>query len=266
MFLNLRSPNPFMFIIKSHILWIGEVMDVALVITGHREGPWLKTAIESALRNKLNISETANVYVFLDRPDETTIEAARSFGASVTIFEVEFGDICRVRNNAVSVLKEKYLAFLDGDDLWGDSWLSSCIAKVRSSPSGSDFILHPQLTYCFGSSGIESQVVMEHIDSESPEFNSFELISSNFWSALAFAPKSVFQRFPYISSSSKLALGFEDWTFNIQTLAAGIPHKVLPETVHFIRRKEKGSRVKEESSRGATFYPSDLWLGGPPSQ
>jgi hypothetical protein len=120
-------------------------------------------------------------------------------------------------------------------------------------------VLHPQLTYCFGTEGIESQIVMEHIDSEDTRFDPFNLVSSNYWSALAFASKTLLMKYPYVSSSKALGLGFEDWTFNIQTLSSGIRHAVIPETVHFIRRKESGSRGAEENARSATFKPTSNW-------
>ncbi len=235
-------------------------MSIAAVITAHAEGVWLTHAIESALRNSALLGVDTKVYVILDNPDEPTLAAANAFGSAVTLMNVSFGDVCKVRNHAVSAISEEYIAFLDGDDLWGDSWLSACLSQLSKEREDDDWVFHPQLTYCFGTEGIESSIVMEHIDSESREFNPYSLVSSNLWSALAFAPRKLFARYPYVSSSLELGLGFEDWTFNIQTLSGGVRHKVLDKTIHFIRRKEKGSRGKEEAGRGATFLPSEYWL------
>lgn len=235
-------------------------MSIAAVITAHAEGGWLTFAIESALRNISLLDTEARVYVLLDNPDQLTLQAASAYGDSITLLKVSFGDVCQVRNFAVNSVKEDFIAFLDGDDLWGDSWLSACLNQLRLEDESDNWVFHPKLTYCFGTNGVESSIVMEHIDSESKEFNPYSLVSSNLWSALAFAPKKIFSKFPYVSSSEELGIGFEDWTFNIQTLAGGVRHKVLEETIHFIRRKPQGSRGKEEAGRGATFLPSGYWL------
>ena len=235
-------------------------MDIAAVITGHAEGDWLAKAMESARINGelLPKGVSFSIHVYLDSADSLTLSRAREF-EKVQVVEVEFADICKVRNLAVEQISSDYIAFLDGDDLWCDDWLLRCIEFYKSQIESECMVLHPQLTYCFGTQGIESQIVMEHIDSKDDRFDPFNLVSSNYWSALAFAPRSLFQKFPYVSSSEFLGLGFEDWTFNIQTLSSGIRHAVVPETVHFIRRKDSGSRGAEENARKATFKPTFDW-------
>jgi glycosyltransferase involved in cell wall biosynthesis len=241
------------------------VLDFAAVVTGHREGVWLRASIESALKNaqflEHNSSGTARVYVLLDNPDSITEKIASEFLSVVSLHKLQFGDISQVRNYAVNLIQEEYIAFLDGDDLWAYNWLFECHSFLLKSNHPRLEVLHSNINYQFGGEMIESMVVIEQISSADPRFNLFALSTGNYWSALCCAHKSIFLACPYVSSNYEVGYGFEDWTFNIQTFEKGFIHQVIPETAHFIRRKTAGSRVKHESSMKITHFPSKLWSG-----
>lgn len=244
-------------------------MKIICVITAHNELSYLKFALDSALENRLGLTEEAGskseIRIMLDRPSQEMVGVARALtqGLSRVSLEIlEFGDVCKVRNFAVSTSqKGSYIAFLDADDLWGQNWLSQCEAFLRKTSQPLNAILHPKLNYYFGEAQTKhSRVVFQHVSSTDTSFDVINLATANYWSALAFSSKEIFEETPYVSSDPRAGIGFEDWTFNIQTLRKGIQHIALEETVHFIRDKVSGSRRRLEAEFASTFYPSKLWL------
>lgn len=239
-------------------------MKVTAVVVGHREGEWLRSALRSALQNVEAVrvrypSVDARVSVFLDNPDSLTRQVAFDFNSQVEISEVSFGDLGMVRNFAVTSGEDStHFAFLDGDDLWSWNWLEGAVSRAMDK-NGDTFVLHPQINYCFGTSGAESRVISEHVSTSDSRYDPYALVSGNYWSALSFAPRTVYKNFPYVSRSIELSIGFEDWIFNIQTIGAGIEHLSVPGTAHFHRRKPHGSLAQEEKDRQATFFPTRYW-------
>lgn len=237
---------------------------VSTAITAHSEGRFLRSAIESVFRNievlKNSYGCEAEVLLILDSPTDETLAIATEFGSEVTISEVNFRDVSKARNLASQLASGKHLAFLDGDDIWSWNWLKNCYDFVLRLGAGEKFLLHPELNYFFGDHSGQALTLFEHVSSEDKRFDVFDLATSNFWTALAFGPVEVFRETPYVSSSIHNSIGFEDWTFNIQAIEAGVKHLVVPETVHYLREKPSGSRRKEESRHGLFHAPSRLWM------
>lgn len=243
-------------------------MPIHSIITAHNEKTFLPFALKSVLANvdRLPASEkaTANVRIMLDRPDDEMLKLVRQLSLSnpLASYEVvDYGDISKVRNHAISNIPSgDFVAFLDADDLWCDTWLEKCIELINKNNSAKESVLHPKLNYYFGEAQTKhSRIVFEHISSLNEEFQLLNLANTNYYAALAFASKDVFAATPYVSSDKKKKIGFEDWTFNIQTLSKGIAHLVVEETVHFIRDKVHGSRRREEANHSLNFHPSTIW-------
>lgn len=224
----------------------------------------MRAALLSALRSvevlrEANSDIDAQVQLYLDNPDKKTIAIASGFSDQVGITQVSFGDLGLVRNYAIDVGTDStHFAFLDGDDLWSSNWLALAANKAIEF-SDSNFVLHPEIAYCFGTQGIESRVISEHISTSDSRYDPYALIAGNYWSALSFASRELYQQFPYVRRSLDLSIGFEDWIFNIQTVGAGTHHVAVPRTAHFHRRKSNGSLAQAEIDREATFIPTRFW-------
>jgi hypothetical protein len=67
-------------------------------------------------------------------------------------------------------------------------------------------------------------------------------------------------RYPYKPVNKKSGLGFEDWSWNIETIRKNIPHLVVPETVHLIQIKESGSLGQQSALAGLfSTLPEEVW-------
>ena len=231
---------------------------VAVILNAHRERWYLHTALASVAdavaRARAEAGLDVAVHIVLDRPDDLTrevAEASRPEGA--TMEEVDHGDLALSRQSGIAAVTADFVALMDGDDLWGQDWLVRAHEQARRATRPT--VWHPDINVIFG--GGQPQVFV-HADSESPDFDSFELFDHNHWTSLSFAARETYLEFPFHPLHLTRGRGFEDWSWNCRTLAAGVAHRVVPETVHFIRRRE-GSLSRLSQTLGILPEPTTLF-------
>ncbi|MES2367776.1 MAG: glycosyltransferase, partial [Pseudomonadota bacterium] len=144
------------------------------------------------------------------------------------------------RNAAVKCARANnydLIAFLDGDDLFGPSWIPGLCAEYdrdRYSEMSEDRIYHPQWSILFDPT---KYVIREHIGQIDPRFDSRDMMFYNPWSALcAFNPLSAKWKYREHKKTDK-KFSFEDWSFNLDTWCDGQVHVVVPDTYHFLRMR-----------------------------
>ena len=195
----------------------------------------------------------------LDRPDRATIDFFAPFADNFDLIEqVNVGDLAKSRNVAAQRAGSRYLAFFDGDDLWGKQWLSRAVALAPACAENS--IFHPQVVYYFVSDdfAVNSQTasphpqaasfLMLHEDSTSPEFSSDCLSFENVWTSNSFGLTDLYLTHPFPELRRESGFGIEDWAWNYRTLRSGVAHRVVPDTVHMVRIKESGSLGAQNST------------------
>lgn len=256
-----------------------DAYDITVVIVFHRERYFalpalssMKLMVENARLAGLRIEACA----FLDKSDSTTNHLVRSRGFWLdSINEVSFGDLGNVRNNATNHAKGKFLAFFDGDDLWGEHWILKAFQCATSQSDELTTIWHPEYLYYFSEADFDAHSInlipninassfhMRQISSTSEGFIRESLFLNNIWTANAFAQKALYKEFPYLKINDELGLGIEDWSWNIKTIWNGISHKIVPDTVHLIRQKEFGSLGQKNLRSGLLPYLPDEAIFNP---
>lgn len=235
--------------------------DITVTVIFHREGDLAAAALAS-LGDLVNVARAAGLAVetqaILDRPDELTGHIVGVRGRWLgSVKEVSFGDLGLSRNAATQCAHGRFLAFLDGDDLWGEEWLRGAFMAANATAQSRDAIWHPEHLYIFNEtdlerdprSGIRSFHSLMH-GSDTPGFDPTMLLFHNLWSANALATRELHLRFPYRAVDRSRGLGIEDWSWNLATLAAGIEHRVVPGTVHLIRRRSSQSLDRQNREAG----------------
>ncbi len=237
--------------------------DISLIITAHNEGLLAHRTLNSALASVANAKASnvsTQIIVVLDNPsDETRAYFDRQREVlGLNIFEVDFKDTGPSRNFAVSKAHGNYVAFLDADDIICENWLLSSFNFFKSVQN-KNIILHPQYLLFFGQIEDRGKIfkLQEVIDFNHNEFNKLNLIEHNYWSALCFTTKEILLATPY--KKMLPGFGYEDWEFNIETVAKGIRHHVVPETIHFIRQRGASSRSAKSSQVFTTILPNKLF-------
>jgi hypothetical protein len=229
--------------------------DISAIVTAHCEAIMLGTTLRSLIEAAEHAEQsglTVERLVLLDRPDRTTrgmVVDRPEIGLRVV--EVDFGDQGKVRNTAVQEASGEFLAFLDGDDLWGFNWLTDAIKIARQDAERT--IVHPEFNWFFGG----QQSILRHTDQDDPGFDAELLRTANYWDALCLAHRSIHLRFPYCDRDIANGFALEDHHWNCITLEAGLRHRVARDTVHFKRRRS-GSQFAETTQSGAIRRPTAL--------
>lgn len=227
--------------------------DITAIITAHGEGLMAGVSFHS-LRDAVAVARDGGldveVLVVLDNPDRATREVfsdAEAHGSRVV--EVSYADQGRVRNHAAELAKGRYIAFLDGDDLWSENWLTEAYAVCATDPGR--IIAHPEVNWFFEQIGN----LFFMVDQTDPEFDPAYLRFSNYWDALCLSPAAAHRDHPFSDRDIAAGFAYEDWHWNLETVAAGFQHRVVPDTLHFKRRR-RWSQTLEASQNLSLPRPS----------
>ncbi len=224
--------------------------DLSCIIIGHREGRLAVPSLQSyqaAVDTARAAGYTVETRLCLDRPDDLTralFEAYR--GDAPPVLEYDFGDQGKVRNAAIGPsetgVQGHYTAFLDADDLWSADWLVQGLAFLKTMPD--THIAHPAYNYFFE----QQATIFCHIDQEDPRFRPDLLRVVNYWDALCICPTAIYRECPFCERDIDGGYAFEDWVWNLETVARGKMHKVVPDTVLFKRRQATSQTIRAGQS------------------
>jgi len=241
--------------------------NISAVINGHAEGLLLKPSIDSALRAReyaVAKGLAVELIVILDRPDDisrTVAHACLKDHPHARVVEVQNGDLGLSRNDGASAASGEYVAFLDGDDLWGKNWPTA--AYNSAVASGREIVWHPEVNVYFGG----TPHIFLHIDSDDPSFEISGIAYTNYWTALSFVRRDFLLQVPYSRTQLAKQIGYEDWGWNLHTMELGAVHKIVPGTGHAIRTKPPGSSLlSATSAAGCMPAPSKVFLNALPKR
>ncbi|KAA3447138.1 hypothetical protein C7I87_28185 [Mesorhizobium sp. SARCC-RB16n] len=239
--------------------------DITATIVFHTEGDFATPALQS-LREVVDVARSAGLLVqtqaILDRPDSLTKQIVASRGSFLDrVQEVSFGNAAMSRNAGAVLARGRFLAFFDGDDLWGEQWLREAHAAATDPSAAALAVWHPEVVYCFSNGDLNRQsgtstpgagtqsFHLIHEPSDAPGFNRSSLAMNYIWTANVFAPHEVHRRHPYKFGNEADGFGVEDWSWHIETTWDGIPHRVVPGTVHIVRIKDQALSLGHHNVR-----------------
>jgi glycosyltransferase involved in cell wall biosynthesis len=226
-------------------------VDLSVIVTVHDEtlvaGPSM-AAVEASIA----AAEAAGIVVErVMTLDNATPEAAAWFGqARFDHWDrhvMEEGDLGRVRNAVLPRTQGRFIAFLDADDLFSESWLREGVQALRrAEEAGQRAIAHPELNWLFD--GAHSVFVKPDLDD--PLYSPWHFYFMNYYDSLCMAPRAAHLEHPYVHRDIPAGLSFQDWQFSIETIAAGWHHLAARNTIIFKRRRDN-SLVTESRARRA---------------
>ncbi len=220
---------------------------ITVVIPVHAEQKSWPTMALRSVRKQIEAPET-EIILIADRPSAAVSAyapgLAKEFGAKMMV--VDNGDLGLTRNQAIAAAGGKHIALLDADDVFGCRWLRQAHEHSKRFEHES-WMLHTAWMVMFGAQSFIHRCFGEN----DPEFDAKGMLQYNQWSALAYAPKTLFEKFPYEADAN--GKSHEDWHINALTLGAGVRHDCVPSSVHMIRMKhdERSLAFRVTQKRGA---------------
>jgi len=229
-------------------------IDVSVICTFHDEeylvGATLGSLLQSIEKARQNGCEV-EVILALDKPTAATERLVKHHSANIScrVLEFNLGDQGLVRNHSVIVAKGKFIAFLDGDDLIGYDWLWRGFEELCNTGG----IVHPEFNIFFEGRGS----IFVHKPSDDLLFDMDYIRVGNYWDAMCMCESQILRDYPYRERDIELGFAYEDWDWNMRTLADGIEHRVVRDTLHF-KRARRMSQSKKSRDRGVVFHTNDL--------
>ena len=225
---------------------------ITSVINVHAEGSMARGAIESML-DAVDFAAAhgvdVQILIVADRVTQDTTEAIRPYQDRVQIEHTNIGDPGLARNFGTELATGEYVSFFDGDDLVGNTWLYEAFVVAQKNPKN---IVHPHLFIVFGD---KAQLHIAEIVPMTAVPSSL-LIFNNLFPVVHLSRRSTCLEVPYRKSDVSSGFGYEDWTWNRDTIRAGYTHVVATDTIFFNRRKQNGSLSRDSLFRKCLPMPS----------
>lgn len=234
--------------------------DIGIVATFHAEGRLayrvlgaLLADASQAIRDGFTVTAT----LVLDRADEETRRATAGHGglpAWMRVLDTDAGDVGEARNLGIAATDARYIALCDGDDFFSPGWFAA--AARRAEMVSSPCVVHPAQVVAFGRENLYWRQPDQTIDPWDPA----ALLVNNLWVAAVLAPRQLFIDVPYLARSADGGgFAYEDWHWQCEVTARGVPHVVAPGTTYFERKKHGGSLNLAHRHGRTTFAPTRLF-------
>lgn len=224
-------------------------IDITVALTAHAEtlvsGPTILSA-EAAIANAQDKGFTVERLIGFDTPtDECALYFEQPVFKNWRKLAFDFRDQGRTRNALAEAASGRWIAFLDGDDLFSENWLAEAASLLATSEGRQNQIVHPECNLIFDA----GQFLFTKPAQADNIFTPFYFSVLNYYDALAFAPREAYLKHKFPERAVKRGFAFEDWQWAIETMADGWLHIVAKDTIIFKRRRDQSQT--HESRNGS---------------
>ncbi|AMJ62698.1 glycosyltransferase family 2 protein [Bosea sp. PAMC 26642] len=230
--------------------------EITAVLNVHEEGRLAHASLLS-IRHARDLAAAAGVsaeiIVIADCADAATLDYLAEQD-DIRIVETDVDDLGLARNAGAKAALGRFIAFLDGDDLWGPNWLLRAYEAAIAEPRPT--IWHPEACLYFGATTRPRWLI--HPDIETADGDWVTLGVRNHWTSLSFGACDIYRRIPYSKTDLTAGFGYEDWCWNEETVSQGCLHKPVQGTIHMIRVRAD-SLVRRTVGAKALRTPSTLF-------
>lgn len=231
--------------------------EATAIINVHREGALLTPTLRSLVRAK-DVAAVQGFHVrfdvVADRPDQRTMDIVDQFSDHIDkIEEVEYGNLTLSRDHGVQRAQTDFVFLHDGDDLYSSNWYSALWQRMQQGGVDDNTVYHTRLFARFG----DLYDVFKTPDSTGMSFDPHSLLLDWFYSNKCAFHRILVERYTIPPIDKARGLGNEDWSWSADTIADGVRHTYLPDTICFYRVKP--SHLSLGAAKGVMQSPSPLF-------
>ena len=230
--------------------------DISVVVTAHAEGHYLHKALKSLNEAVLFAEDKGlrcEIVLVLDKcKDRKTRAVVKNWADFIEfpfqLIVTDFGFPADSRNCGVETSNGRFIALLDGDDLFCRQWLYKAYKVCAEHRT---YIAHPEALFYFP---LESFIRFYNPDSSA----FLNLLYSNQWTSLVMAHRDVFIEVPSVRNTEVWA--YQDWLWHCDAVVAGCRHKLVPGTVMAVRQKRLGDSLWQGNyAKNKVVRPNQLF-------
>jgi len=225
-------------------------IDLTLAVTAHGEtviaGPTMRSA-EDAIGQVEAVGFRVELLIGLDSPtDECRSYLRQSRFRHWAALEHSFRDQGQTRNALAVAAQGRWVAFLDADDLFSQNWLALAAKRLAEADRVRErVIVHPEINWVFdGGSFVFTKPPQDDF-----LFTPHYFYISNYYDTLCMAPRDAFLEVPYAKRDIPNGFAYEDWQWNVETMAAGWRHVTEMNTIVFKRRRDSSQTTQSKERR-----------------
>lgn len=231
------------------------MIDITVALTAHNEtlvaGPTIASA-EQAIRAAEEAGFTVERLIGLDAPSDACRRyfMQPAFDAWKKV-DLECRDLGRSRNALAGLASGRWIAWLDADDLFSRNWLATAAALLSDAASRRrKIIVHPEVNWVFDA----ATLVYTKPTQDDGFVTPYYFYVRNYYDSLCMAEVETVLTVPYTHYEIANGFAFEDWAWNVETMAAGWQHVAARDTIIFKRRRDE-SLVVSSARRRTLIWP-----------
>jgi len=182
---------------------------ISVVIPTYNHAKFLRRALESIVSQEFKDWE---IIIIDNHSDDNTDEVVDSFkGSTIKFLKIHNGGVIGAsRNYGVDEAKGEWIAFMDSDDLWYPSRLSSCVQYCESSNSEFDVISTDEIMVF---SDIDKKKTLKHGPSSENMYRDMLLYGNRLSPSATIVRKSFLDQHNLRFSESQEFVTAEDYDF-----------------------------------------------------
>jgi hypothetical protein len=225
---------------------------IEVIMFAHSQGNFLGGCIASILRavayaeaRGLKVALTA----ILHAPTPFTLKMAKQFlDARWEILDLPTASIDHARNAALLASRRQFAAFVDGDDLWCETWLHAAYQAAITTRA----VWRPEVLLTFGNDFNRNEgysAVFQPLHLSSPAL----LLVGNPLPSGFVVSRDILAKHPWPSTNHQRGWNAVDQWWSCEVAAGGYEHRALASTFHYRRCRDAlliGHQLRAGSSEG----------------
>lgn len=233
---------------------------ISLVIAVHDEGRLLhhtlrsvRSAIEYAKTKKIQCETIVIAYAPSPETEQYLARFSRQVIRRLDIHKTGHNDISLARNIGIKQAKGEYIGIIKAGDLVAANWLGEAATYLKAAQHR--VIVHPQYVFSFG----KKDQIRKIKATTDKTFAGNILAEGNCFCSVMMTTRQVAQQFLYKPADGPKAYDYPDWLWACDTLAAGIPHEIIDQTMYAERWRESDTTIRRAKGllRGTPYLAND---------